>query len=738
MTFKTEDYREGGAVLTEIQQNSGRQIYWLIKPGWAAASVGIFRWEGLERKNASEKAMPNVVALAAVTHNDRLLIIWNDNSSIFAALIDSTLDIISLTPISSYSDDSHQIKAKFEGKSSENEFLVIIGKKLYTLSINRNNGLIAKMISEDIVAACGLYHDFDRTKTKGFAYIAGKADNGFLYQIDSLGGITSPIRIQIAENIKLEKHGKLLISTTWVSNYSNTLINILNTETGKLDYIVNESYGELTGFYYENSRASSFYLTNSDEGYRLVFNELKENKNHTSDFFAQLPVEMIEPIAVWSNSNLIFALFRNGIASVSTNGILQSLDYYPFGEKFKDSPELFVSGDRLVLSSTRGSVILTMEENKFWYVNRFLENKGLYIFPGILLIILIITIQLYRHQKRFLNTILNLPTSGMIFYIDKYGHLKKANAVGMEFLDLNDSIPLGKDFHNYCLSERTKTIAGIIDRALISRVTVNQKTNILIENNLKEFICTAIPVRNIAGAFRGVVFTGIDITEQLERKRLSNWAALAHDMQTNLSTIKLNAEQLECEPNCSNQDRKTRIIHQAHLLIQRVRDIVTVGRNDEIETETVDSDSICREVRNEFDELLFPNVTFELKTDSFRLNCDKPKMIRAIRNAIENGIRSFKGNPGIVTISCSHDNRFAYFSVRDNGIGMDSETKAKILTPYFTTAKKQGGSGIGTMIMQHVAELHGGEISINSEQGLGTEVIFSIPLFTNRIKSKIK
>ncbi len=68
------------------------------------------------------------------------------------------------------------------------------------------------------------------------------------------------------------------------------------------------------------------------------------------------------------------------------------------------------------------------------------------------------------------------------------------------------------------------------------------------------------------------------------------------------------------------------------------------------------------------------------------------------------------------------------FAIIDNGEGMNEDTQKKILKPYFTTNKKQGGSGIGTMIMQRVMELHGGNFAISSEINKGTEVVFSIPL----------
>jgi hypothetical protein len=48
-------------------------------------------------------------------------------------------------------------------------------------------------------------------------------------------------------------------------------------------------------------------------------------------------------------------------------------------------------------------------------------------------------------------------------------------------------------------------------------------------------------------------------------------------MQTNLSTIKLNAEHLDIELSDNNKSRQKRIVFQVSLLMQRVRDIVTVG-----------------------------------------------------------------------------------------------------------------------------------------------------------------
>ena len=325
---------------------------------------------------------------------------------------------------------------------------------------------------------------------------------------------------------------------------------------------------------------------------------------------------------------------------------------------------------------------------------------------------------------------------GVIYHLDKAGRLLRANKNGNELLGITDSVPKKKSYTYYCVNPNLDQFREYVDRALNSKNSVSQ--NIIINNGIdsKEWVFNAVPIRNLAGRYIGLIITGIDISEELEKKRLSNWASLAHDMQTNLSTIRLNAEQLQISTDSDNYLRKTKIIHQVNVLIQRVRDIVTVGRANNLDKQFYDSSDICKDVISEFDSAMFPNVVFQIETASIKVLCDKPKIVRALRNAIENGIRSLKGNSGTIRISNSSDYKNVYFKIKDSGIGMDEKTKAKMLKPYFTTGANEGGFGIGTMIMQHVAELHGGEIIINSEANKGTEIIFSIPNYSSTLNKK--
>lgn len=63
------------------------------------------------------------------------------------------------------------------------------------------------------------------------------------------------------------------------------------------------------------------------------------------------------------------------------------------------------------------------------------------------------------------------------------------------------------------------------------------------------------------------------------------------------------------------------------------------------------------------------------------------------------------------------------FSVKDNGKGMDAQTLQQIFDPFFTTRdKKIRRFGLGLPFLREAARITGGEVSISSEKGKGTEI----------------
>ncbi len=66
--------------------------------------------------------------------------------------------------------------------------------------------------------------------------------------------------------------------------------------------------------------------------------------------------------------------------------------------------------------------------------------------------------------------------------------------------------------------------------------------------------------------------------------------------------------------------------------------------------------------------------------------------------------------------------------IRDNGTGIPQEVKEKMFNPFFTTKPAGEGTGLG-LSMSHdiVVKQHGGTIDVNTEPGVFTEFIITLP-----------
>lgn len=102
-----------------------------------------------------------------------------------------------------------------------------------------------------------------------------------------------------------------------------------------------------------------------------------------------------------------------------------------------------------------------------------------------------------------------------------------------------------------------------------------------------------------------------------------------------------------------------------------------------------------------------------------------------IRNLISNALK-YSDSGGKIEFTSIVKNKKAYLSVKDNGVGMTHEQQSQlwnvntIHTTYGTHDEK--GSGLGLLLCKEFIEKQGGEISVISEKGLGSEFIFSIPV----------
>lgn len=104
---------------------------------------------------------------------------------------------------------------------------------------------------------------------------------------------------------------------------------------------------------------------------------------------------------------------------------------------------------------------------------------------------------------------------------------------------------------------------------------------------------------------------------------------------------------------------------------------------------------------------------------------------QVITNFVINSlIHGFEGiDGGIIRIEVSVEDDIFTFKYSDNGVGMDENVRKKVFYPFFTTKRRQGGSGLGMYIVYNiVTEKLQGRIECVSQPGNGTQFIINIPM----------
>ena len=103
---------------------------------------------------------------------------------------------------------------------------------------------------------------------------------------------------------------------------------------------------------------------------------------------------------------------------------------------------------------------------------------------------------------------------------------------------------------------------------------------------------------------------------------------------------------------------------------------------------------------------------------------DVAQLKQVFFNILKNALQAM-GEGGLITVECRSGNDFVEIHFTDTGKGISQEHLGRILEPYFTT--RADGTGLGLLIVERIVRAHGGEIGIESEEGVGTTVSVRLP-----------
>ncbi|HEY9060401.1 MAG TPA: PAS domain-containing sensor histidine kinase [Pseudobacteroides sp.] len=132
----------------------------------------------------------------------------------------------------------------------------------------------------------------------------------------------------------------------------------------------------------------------------------------------------------------------------------------------------------------------------------------------------------------------------------------------------------------------------------------------------------------------------------------------------------------------------------------------------------------------EFIESKSLSLTFDTDTEEKYMVCDINKIERVMLNLLSNATK-FNRPGGSIFVRLNDMGDNILISIRDTGIGIPKDKKDQIFERFrqlnTSLTKESEGSGIGLSIVKSLIDMHGGEISVESELGEYTEFIIRLP-----------
>ncbi len=210
---------------------------------------------------------------------------------------------------------------------------------------------------------------------------------------------------------------------------------------------------------------------------------------------------------------------------------------------------------------------------------------------------------------------------------------------------------------------------------------------------------------------------------------------VAHEINNPLTGISAFAQLLLEEPLGDEQRESVQLIKQESDRAKTViRDLLLFARKTEQVTAPIDlNDLIEQTLRLRAYPLRSAGVRVELDLDAAlpRVPGETQKLQQVLLNVIANAEHAMEGRaPRLQTVATRVRDQWAVVTATDTGGGMPADVRQRIFEPFFTTKAEGTGTGLGLSVSYGIIQAHGGTIDVQSEVGVGTTVIVSLPLAT--------
>jgi two-component system sensor histidine kinase VicK len=233
--------------------------------------------------------------------------------------------------------------------------------------------------------------------------------------------------------------------------------------------------------------------------------------------------------------------------------------------------------------------------------------------------------------------------------------------------------------------------------------------------------------------------------KEADRMKTEFINAAAHELRTPIQPIIGLGEVLRSKDALTSQEYDQyidAIIRNAKRLQQLADDILDVtlieSHSLKIKYERFDLNELVMDIINEYSQIIAKsnrNVKLEYRhkqgqrnTDPLLVYADRVRISQVLSNLLANAIKFTEDGNIVVTVEVNaENNRSTVVSVKDSGVGLDSEILPQLFTKF--ASKSFQGTGLGLFISKSIIDAHGGKMwAENNSDGRGATFYLSLPL----------
>lgn len=275
----------------------------------------------------------------------------------------------------------------------------------------------------------------------------------------------------------------------------------------------------------------------------------------------------------------------------------------------------------------------------------------------------------------------------------------------------------------------TKSLKTISDK--INETSLNQKNEkIVIEANSRE-------INSLINAYNQMVDKLEESATMLaQSEREQAWREMAkqvaHEIKNPLTPMRLTVQSFQRKFDGNDPNLKQKLDDYSKTLIQQIDTMSAVASAfsnfASMPAQQNETLNVVEVVEFSLDIFNEDFIRFESNSEEIITVMDRTQLIRIITNLVKNAIQAIpeEQSEKAILVSVNAEEDHVIISVKDNGIGINTENTERIFEPKFTT--KTSGMGLGLGIIKNIIENYKGTITFESELGKGSMFIVSLPI----------